>query len=113
MNWWSILIICDNILGFSRSTSPQCDILLIHDYLKAEFKKAKPFSRQFHQRYTCAIFVQNFGAKPNVTREKLLNSLSYKKRARKTLMKLTPGNIINRLLRLTPFKSVTCNFNGP
>jgi len=30
MNWWSILIICDNILGFSRSTSPQCDILLIH-----------------------------------------------------------------------------------
>jgi len=31
--------------------------------------------------------------KPNVTREKLLNSLSYKKRARKMLMKLTQGAI--------------------
>jgi len=52
---------------------------------------------QFHQRFTRAFFVQNFGAKNYkavfgfVTREKLLNSLSYEKRARKMSMKLTPA----------------------
>jgi len=40
-----------------------------------------------------AFFVQNFRAKPNVTREKLPKRRLYKKRARKTLMKLTPGGL--------------------
>jgi hypothetical protein len=38
-----------------------------------------------------AFFVQNFGAKPNVTIEKLPKRSSYEKRVQKTLMKLTPG----------------------
>jgi len=42
-----------------------------------------------------AFFVQNFVAKPNVTREKLPKRCLYKKRARITLMKLTPdGNLM-------------------
>ncbi len=45
---------------------------------------------QFHQRLTRAFFVRNFGAKPNVTREKLLKRRSYEKHTQKTLMKLTP-----------------------
>jgi len=36
-------------------------------------------------------------SKPNVTREKLLNLLSYEKRACKMLMKLTPGFQVTRL----------------
>ncbi len=51
-------------------------------------------SSTFHVRF----FVQNFGAKPNITRKKLLKRRSYKKRGRKTLMKLTSGvNFINIL----------------
>jgi len=34
--------------------------------------------------------------KPNVIREKLLNSLLYEKRARKMLMKSTPGAFVER-----------------
>jgi len=49
-------------------------------------------SRQFHQclreRFLYKILVPKI-TKPNVIREKLLNYLSYKKRARKMLMKLT------------------------
>ncbi len=37
------------------------------------------------------FFVQNFGVKPNVTREKLLKDFCTKKRAHKMLVKLTPG----------------------
>jgi hypothetical protein len=52
---------------------------------------------QFHQHFTRAFFVQNFGTKNpkhNVIREKLLNSLSYEKRAFKMLMKLTPAKYV-------------------
>jgi len=56
------------------------------------FQKHK--SRQFHQHFT-PIFLYEILApkitKPNVIREKLLNSLSYKKLELKILMNLTPG----------------------
>jgi len=49
---------------------------------------------QFHQRFTYTflykILVPKI-TKPNATREKLLSLLSYEKRGRKMLIKLTPG----------------------
>jgi len=49
---------------------------------------------QFHQHFTHNFFTdiltpKNF--KANITREKLLNLLSYEKHARNMLMTLTPG----------------------
>ena len=47
---------------------------------------------QFHQRYMCAFFVQNFGCALVLKLEKKLpKRLLYKKCVRKTLMKLTIG----------------------
>jgi len=51
-------------------------------------------SRQFHQRFPRAFFVQKIGAKnskPKSKYKKAAQRLSYKKGTRKTLMKLTPG----------------------
>ncbi len=45
---------------------------------------------QFHQHFTRAFFVQNFGGK---------NALLYKKRGRKILMKLTPTVNFTNILR--------------
>jgi hypothetical protein len=44
---------------------------------------------QFHQHFMLAFVVQKCFFHQNVTREKLSEALSYKKRARKMLMKLT------------------------
>jgi len=46
---------------------------------------------QFHQHYTCALFVQKCFFCQNVTTEKLRKALSYKKHVRIMLMKLTLG----------------------
>jgi len=52
-------------------------------------------SSQFHQHFTSAFFIQNFGAKKlqsqNVSREKLHKDFGTKKAPLKILMKLTPG----------------------
>ncbi len=49
------------------------------------------FINIIHERFS----YKNFGAKPNVTREKLPKRRLYKKPARITLMKLTPdGNLM-------------------
>jgi len=45
---------------------------------------------QFHQHFTCAFFVQKFVQSQTLSREKLLNLLSYEKCVHKPLMKLTP-----------------------
>ncbi len=42
------------------------------------------------------IFWRQKITKPNITREKLLNSLLYEKRARIMSMKLTPENILHQ-----------------
>jgi len=50
---------------------------------------------QFHQHFMrafCANILMSKITKPNVTREKLLNSISYEKLAHKKLIKLTPGD---------------------
>jgi len=44
---------------------------------------------QFYQHFTSAFFVRKFVQSQTLSREKLLNSLSYKKYASETLMKLT------------------------
>jgi len=49
-----------------------------------------PSSSQFHQCFTSAFFEQKCFFCQNVTREKLREALSYKKRAHKMLVKLTP-----------------------
>ncbi len=46
---------------------------------------------QFHQRILSVFFVRNFGAKPNVTRKKLLKQCWYEKHAQITVLKLTPA----------------------
>jgi len=46
---------------------------------------------QFHQHFIRAFFIQKFVQSQKLTREKLLKRLSYKKCARKMLMKLTQG----------------------
>jgi len=48
-----------------------------------------PSRGQFHQHLTRAFFVQKFVQSQTLSREKLLKRLSCKKRAHKTLMKLT------------------------
>jgi hypothetical protein len=45
---------------------------------------------QFHQHFAQIFWRQNV-TRPNLTREKLLNSLSYEKCVCKMLRKLTPG----------------------
>jgi len=56
------------------------------------------------------IFCQYFGAKeiakPNVIREKLLNLLSYEKRVRKMLMKLTHARFSKNYRFLSTFSGV-------
>jgi len=54
--------------------------------------------RQIHQRFTSEFFVQNFGTKDYKAAGRAFvqnfgtkNELSYKKRVRKMLMKLTSG----------------------
>jgi len=46
---------------------------------------------QFHQHFMCAFFVRTFVQNQTLSREKLLNSLSYEKCAHKMLMKWMPG----------------------
>jgi len=49
---------------------------------------------QFHQHFTCAFLPILLGQKimkPKCNKEKLSKALLYEKRARKMLMKLTPG----------------------
>jgi len=65
-----------------------------------KLQKVLTICRRFHQRYTHAFFVQNFGAKKHKCFTQLFSSyvlarkaLSYKKHARKMLMKLTPDCI--------------------
>jgi len=49
-------------------------------------------SGQFHQHFTRAFFVQNFAEQRTFVQNfGAKNALSYKKRACKMLMKLTPG----------------------
>jgi len=75
MCWWDLpnqCTICSICLPYSNRNLPK-----------------KLISRQFHQHYTRTFFVRNFGAKSNVTREKLPNSLLYEKHVHKRLMKLT------------------------
>jgi hypothetical protein len=51
-----------------------------------------------HFSYESAFFPKFFRQSQNVTREKLRKALLYEKRARKMLMKFTPGvNLINLL----------------
>jgi hypothetical protein len=70
---------------------------------------------QFHQRCMYTFFVQNFGAKLNITREKLLERHSYEKCVRKMLMKLTTGrqkkqSIFVQLLPKVAFGPLFQNF---
>jgi len=56
-------------------------------------------SSQFHQRFTSAYLVQNFGGKNFKPKTQLCNFWHQnfiQKRARKTLMKLTPTWIFSR-----------------
>jgi len=55
-----------------------------------EFTFAVNFINILHAPFALIFLHQNI-TKPNVTREKLLNLVSYKKRPRKMLMKLTLG----------------------
>jgi len=59
----------------------------------SEFDRTELDWSQFHQHFTPTFFANILAqknAKSNILREKLLNLLSYKKPARKMLMKLTP-----------------------
>jgi len=63
-----------------------------HITLKAKLFLVNATKGQFHWRFTRSFFIQILApkiTKPNVTREKLLNLLSYEKWVRKMLMKLT------------------------
>jgi len=48
----------------------------------------------FHQQIMWPFFVRKFVQSQTLSREKLLKRLSYKKCARKTLMKLTPSDSV-------------------
>jgi len=59
-----------------------------------------PFWSQFHQHFTRTFFTQNFGAKNYKAKlgfgfEILAPKISYEKRVRKSLMKLTSGPLGN------------------
>jgi len=52
------------------------------------------------------FFVQNFGAKPNVTRKKLPKQRLYKKRTQNMLVKLTTGVNFTNILRAAFSKTI-------
>jgi hypothetical protein len=61
-----------------------------HNYSSKFFSETKKPTRcQFHQHFTRAFFEPKFFQSQTLSREKLLNGLSYEKCARKMLMKLT------------------------
>jgi len=59
-------------------------------YLK-KIPLSETLRRQFHQHFTCPFFLRKCFFCLNVTRKKLPKRIVYKKRERKTLMKLTAG----------------------
>ncbi len=67
--------------------------------------------RQFHQRFKRAFFLQNFGGKSNITREKLPKRRLYRKCVCRMLMKFTPAvnftNILSACFSYKNYKAET------
>jgi len=71
---------------------------IIREKLRLEFLGTSSIRCQFHQHFTCSFFVRTSFRQIFYSYIWLGTKISYKKRARLTLMKLTPGvNFINIL----------------
>jgi hypothetical protein len=85
-----------HVIGSQLSAKIRCSISQsfcpkIHQIIMQDLKLKFVHCSQFHQHFTRVFFVRKCFFCQNISREKLFEALSYKKRVRKMFMKLTPG----------------------